>query len=138
MPEPEPCDSAKRYNTLHCGDCGVSVAPRATADSAHPAEGPEPASAEFVPGSSDLTGGPMRAVLWGTRDEWAKEVVFDRGGACVDLMAPDGRTVGRQVYVERELADAAKFENRQPLDESGIWSLHTPRREDLRGRVGRR
>lgn len=28
-------------------------------------------------------------------------------------------------YVERELADAAKYENRQPLDESGIWALHT-------------
>jgi hypothetical protein len=28
-------------------------------------------------------------------------------------------------YVERELEDAAKYENSQPLDESGIWSLHT-------------
>jgi hypothetical protein len=28
-------------------------------------------------------------------------------------------------YVERELDDAAKFTNRQPLDESGVWSLHT-------------
>lgn len=27
-------------------------------------------------------------------------------------------------YAERELADAAKYDNRQPLDESGIWSLH--------------
>lgn len=28
-------------------------------------------------------------------------------------------------FAEHELADAAKYENRQPLDESGIWSLHT-------------
>jgi hypothetical protein len=27
-------------------------------------------------------------------------------------------------YAERELADAAKYDNRHPLDESGIWSLH--------------
>lgn len=27
-------------------------------------------------------------------------------------------------YVERELDDAAKYDNRHPLDESGIWSLH--------------
>jgi hypothetical protein len=27
-------------------------------------------------------------------------------------------------YVERELADAAKYENRTPLDDSGVWSLH--------------
>ena len=27
-------------------------------------------------------------------------------------------------YVSRELSDAEKYENRTPLDESGIWSLH--------------
>ena len=27
-------------------------------------------------------------------------------------------------YVRSELADAANYDNRQPLDESGIWSLH--------------
>lgn len=27
-------------------------------------------------------------------------------------------------YVESELADAAKYDNRQPFDESGVWSLH--------------
>ena len=28
-------------------------------------------------------------------------------------------------YVERELDDAAKYDNKHPLDEDGIWSLHT-------------
>lgn len=27
-------------------------------------------------------------------------------------------------YVDDELADAKKFDNRTPLDESGVWSLH--------------
>ncbi|MCR1785322.1 hypothetical protein KVF89_22470 [Nocardioides carbamazepini] len=27
-------------------------------------------------------------------------------------------------YVSTELADAAQYSNRTPLDESGIWSLH--------------
>lgn len=27
-------------------------------------------------------------------------------------------------YVYKELSDAEKYENRSPLDESGIWSLH--------------
>lgn len=27
-------------------------------------------------------------------------------------------------YVESELTDAARYDNRTPLDESGIWSLH--------------
>lgn len=27
-------------------------------------------------------------------------------------------------YIYSELSDAAKYENRTPLDESGIWSLH--------------
>lgn len=27
-------------------------------------------------------------------------------------------------YVENELRDADRYENREPLDESGIWSLH--------------
>jgi hypothetical protein len=27
-------------------------------------------------------------------------------------------------YVESELHDEAKYENRKPLDESGVWSLH--------------
>lgn len=27
-------------------------------------------------------------------------------------------------YVESELSDAARYDNREPLDESGIWSLH--------------
>jgi hypothetical protein len=27
-------------------------------------------------------------------------------------------------YVERELADAAKYDNRTPLDDCGVWSLH--------------
>lgn len=27
-------------------------------------------------------------------------------------------------YVDSELADAAKYDNRQPLDESGVYSLH--------------
>jgi hypothetical protein len=27
-------------------------------------------------------------------------------------------------YAEKELADARKYENSTPLDESGIWSLH--------------
>jgi hypothetical protein len=27
-------------------------------------------------------------------------------------------------YVESELRDEAKYENRKPLDESGVWSLH--------------
>ena len=29
-----------------------------------------------------------------------------------------------ELYVDGELADAKKFENREPLDESGIYSLH--------------
>lgn len=29
-----------------------------------------------------------------------------------------------EMYVDSELADAVKFTNRTPLDESGIWSLH--------------
>lgn len=32
-------------------------------------------------------------------------------------------------YVESELADAAKYSNRSPLDESGVYSLHTLARE---------
>lgn len=27
-------------------------------------------------------------------------------------------------YVESELADAVKFDNREPLDDSGVFSLH--------------
>lgn len=27
-------------------------------------------------------------------------------------------------YVERELADARKYDNRTPLDDEGVWSLH--------------
>lgn len=27
-------------------------------------------------------------------------------------------------YVRSELDDAKKFDNREPLDESGVWSLH--------------
>lgn len=27
-------------------------------------------------------------------------------------------------YVDEELSDVKKFDNRAPLDESGIWSLH--------------
>lgn len=27
-------------------------------------------------------------------------------------------------YVESELDDAARFDNRHPFDESGVWSLH--------------
>lgn len=27
-------------------------------------------------------------------------------------------------YVYKELSDKQKYENREPLDESGIWSLH--------------
>lgn len=27
-------------------------------------------------------------------------------------------------YVRSELADAERFDNRDPLDESGVWSLH--------------
>lgn len=27
-------------------------------------------------------------------------------------------------YVVAELADARKYENRKPLDDSGVWSLH--------------
>lgn len=27
-------------------------------------------------------------------------------------------------YIESQLADAEKYDNRHPLDESGIWSLH--------------
>lgn len=27
-------------------------------------------------------------------------------------------------YVHSELDDAQRYENRQPLDESGVWSLH--------------
>lgn len=28
-------------------------------------------------------------------------------------------------YVESELADADRYDNRQPLDEAGVWRLHT-------------
>lgn len=27
-------------------------------------------------------------------------------------------------YVDSELADARKFENRRPLDDGGVWELH--------------
>jgi hypothetical protein len=27
-------------------------------------------------------------------------------------------------YVERELADARQYDNRTPLDDCGVWSLH--------------
>jgi hypothetical protein len=27
-------------------------------------------------------------------------------------------------YVDRELTDARKYDNRAPLDDSGVWSLH--------------
>lgn len=27
-------------------------------------------------------------------------------------------------YIDKELSDRDKYENRTPLDESGIWSLH--------------
>lgn len=27
-------------------------------------------------------------------------------------------------YVTKELSDAAKYDNRTPLDDSGVWSLH--------------
>jgi hypothetical protein len=27
-------------------------------------------------------------------------------------------------YADRELADARKYDNRQPLDDSGVWDLH--------------
>jgi hypothetical protein len=27
-------------------------------------------------------------------------------------------------YVDAELADARKYDNRTPLDDSGVWSLH--------------
>jgi hypothetical protein len=27
-------------------------------------------------------------------------------------------------YVDGELADARKYDNREPLDDSGVWSLH--------------
>lgn len=30
-----------------------------------------------------------------------------------------------EMYVDRELHDAEKFANRQPLDGSGVYSLHT-------------
>lgn len=29
-----------------------------------------------------------------------------------------------EFYIEQELSDAAKYDNRAPFDESGIWSLH--------------
>jgi hypothetical protein len=29
-----------------------------------------------------------------------------------------------ETYVRQELANVARYENRQPLDESGIYSLH--------------
>lgn len=38
---------------------------------------------------------------------------------------PSSLVVAVDGYVERELRDAAQYDNRQPLDESGVWSLHT-------------
>ena len=29
-----------------------------------------------------------------------------------------------EAYVNAELADAAQYENRTPLDDSGVWTLH--------------
>ena len=39
---------------------------------------------------------------------------------------PIPQTIVRMVeeYVSRELSDQEKYDNRTPLDESGIWSLH--------------
>jgi hypothetical protein len=32
-------------------------------------------------------------------------------------------------YVERELRDLAQYTNREPFDESGVWSLHQAARD---------
>jgi hypothetical protein len=62
---------------------------------------PNPTRAPWVQGSADPTGRTMRARLWGTAESWTQEVAFDANGtACVDLIAPDGRTV-QVVFYDR-------------------------------------
>ncbi|MUL47583.1 hypothetical protein FZI85_25040 [Mycobacterium sp. CBMA293] len=41
-----------------------------------------------------------------------------------NVPVPDDVVQVVEQYVEGELSDAVKFDNRAPLDESGIWSLH--------------
>lgn len=39
-------------------------------------------------------------------------------------VVPDAVVQAVEHYVYSELADREKYDNRAPLDESGIWSLH--------------
>lgn len=40
------------------------------------------------------------------------------------IPVPESVVRAVEAYVYGELSDAAKYGNREPLDESGIWSLH--------------
>lgn len=41
-----------------------------------------------------------------------------------DVPVPPDVVARVDAYVENELRNAAKYENSDPLDESGVWSLH--------------
>jgi hypothetical protein len=41
-----------------------------------------------------------------------------------DTPVPVALTRAVEEYVERGLSDAAKYDNRHPLDDSGVWGLH--------------
>lgn len=42
----------------------------------------------------------------------------------IDLPIPEQVVQAIEGYIRKELADAKQYENRVPLDESGIWTLH--------------
>lgn len=41
-----------------------------------------------------------------------------------DRILPPGLVVEVEMFVDEQLNDAAKYDNREPLDESGVFSLH--------------
>lgn len=41
-----------------------------------------------------------------------------------DRIEPSEVVRAVEAYVGKELSDARQYSNREPLDESGIWSLH--------------
>lgn len=96
---------------------------------------PNPVSAAFVSGSSDTTGGPMHARLWGTSSAWTQDVMFERGAACVDLRAPDGRTV-QVVFYDKGAVLIRGWAAGDLYDQGGdnrtafSWSPALPPKED--------